>query len=283
MLYIVILNIYIFFIILFCSLLSAPLLSLSSSASILVFYLILSSLCFCILLLSSLFCYSSVLLTYFALFICCLLICFFSIYTFLLSLPILSLSQHSNWITCLLCYIGFSFITKCYPLRDFSLVCSSDCLIGYLLSKPFLLLLVFNSHICNLIFIISLIVHLLLSFMYFFLPHLSFFIVQHFVFPAIYSFILFFTFDITFSFTCFFHIEFFYLLLCLFQFPRFRLFVVLLCRECSCNSFFFLFFHYLLDFSFFISIFCIMMQHDCCVLYSLFCRSYSCFYQNFCV
>ena len=46
---------------------------------------------------------------------------------------------------------------------------------------------------------------------------------------------------------------------------------------------FFLFFHHLLDFSFFISILYVMIQHQCCILYSLFCRLYSCFHLFPCV
>ena len=127
----------------------------------------------------------------------------------------------------------------------------------------------------------SLVVPLLFSFMYSFLPYLSFSTVRHFVLPAISYIILFFTFDINFSFTSFFHNDFFYLLLCLCQSPRFLLSSVLFCRKCCCN-FLFLFFYHLLDFSFFIAIFYVMMQHQCFILYSLFYRPYSCFHQYTC-
>ena len=51
--------------------------------------------------------FSSILLIYFALLLYYLLICFScSFYKFLLSLPILFLSHHSNWISCFLCYIS---------------------------------------------------------------------------------------------------------------------------------------------------------------------------------
>ena len=95
---------------LFCSVFSASLLSLTSSASFsyLFFfsgiYLLLSSFSFFLLLLCPFF---SIVLIYFALLLCCLLICFTcSFYKLLLPLPILFLSHHSNWISCLLCYIA---------------------------------------------------------------------------------------------------------------------------------------------------------------------------------
>ena len=68
------------------------------------------------------------------------------------------------------------------------------------------------------------------------------------------------------------------LLLCLFQSPRFRLSAVLFCRMCCCNYFCLLFYN-LLDFSFFIAILYVMIQHQCCISHSLFCRPYSCFDQ----
>ena len=68
-----------------------------------------------------------------------------------------------------------------------------------------------------------------------------------------------------------------YLLLCLFQYPSFQLSVVLFCRKC------FLFFYHLLDFSFFIAVLYVMIQHRCSILYSLFCTPYSYFHQYPCV
>ena len=85
---------------LFCSVFSASLLSLTSSASFsyLFFfsgiYLHLSSFSFFLLLLCPFF---SIVLIYFALLLCCLLIYFTcSFYKLLLPLPILFLSHHSN-------------------------------------------------------------------------------------------------------------------------------------------------------------------------------------------
>ena len=84
----------------FCSVFSASLLSLTSSASFSYLfsfsgiYLLLSSFSFSLLLHCPFF---PIVLIYFALLLCCLLICFTcSFYKLLLPLPILFLSHHSN-------------------------------------------------------------------------------------------------------------------------------------------------------------------------------------------
>ena len=63
--------------------------------------------------------------------------------------------------------------------------------------------------------------------------------------------------------------------------------VVLKCsrneRSCEHVILIFLFFYHVLEFSFFITIFYVMLQHQCCMLYSLFCRPYSCFRKYACV
>ena len=124
--------------------------------------------------------------------------------------------------------------------------------------------------------------HYFSFFMYFFLPDFSFSIVKHFDPPTISSIILFFTFDINFSFPSFFHFDFSNLLLCLFNLQRFDYLVYFL-LESVAVILLFSFFYRLLDFSFFIANFYIMIQHQCCILYSLFCRLYSCFHQYPCV
>ena len=184
----------------------------------------------CLLLAFVFFCcllFSSILLIYFALHLYCLLICSScSFYRFLLSLPILSLSL----------FIQLEFLVSFVKFQD--MFCSILFWLTHWEStvQAFPFVVSFHlPHQCNLIVIISLIVPLLLSFMYSFLHYLSFSSVQHFVLPAISSLILFFNllfYSLHFSmliFSC--------QLLCLFQFPRFRLSAVLFFRKCS-NSFF---------------------------------------------
>ena len=153
----------------------------------------------------------------------------------------------------------------------------------HLMSKPFLPYLTFKSQICNLILTTSIIVSILLSFMYSFFPHWSLYTVWYFILPVISSIILFLP---LISFSPFFLFPmsiFACLLLYLFQSPGFGLPVVLFCKKCSCNSFFFLFSYHHLDFLIFINVLYVMAQHQCCIVYYLFCRPQSCFHQYPCV
>ena len=95
------------------------------------------------------------------------------------------------------------------------------------------------------ILLISLIVPLLFSSIYSFIPQLSFSIARHFVLPAISLVILFFTFDVTFSFTSFFHVDFFLHVFLSISISKVSVIFVDFCRNCCYNSFFFLLYHLL--------------------------------------
>ena len=167
--------------------------------------------------------FSSILLIYFSLLLCYLLIYFpSSFYKFQLSLPILSLSHRSNWISCLLCYIlrhvlSLIDILSIYIVQTFPSVVSFQ-----LLHKQSDLKYIFS---CSII----------VFFMYYFLPHLSFSIARHFVFvlPIISSIILFLPLTSLFS-SHFFPCAFF--LACYFIY--FNLMLYCFCKKCCCNSFF---------------------------------------------
>ena len=115
-------------------------------------------------------------------------------------------------------------------------------------------------------------------FMYSFLPHLSFSIVRHFFLTAISSLILFFTCDITFSFTSFFHVDFFLSVTFSISISKVSAICCTFFVEIGFVILFHLFCYHLLDFSLFIAILYVMIQHQCCILYSLFCRPNSCFH-----
>ena len=87
-----------------------------------------------------------------------------------------------------------------------SVVSSSVLQKGHVVSNSFLLLLHFVFYICNLIFMISFMVLLSHFLIYFFLSHLSFCTLQHFVFPA-YLLSFFFLFCLLFPFYFFFHFD----------------------------------------------------------------------------
>ena len=103
--------------------------------------------------------------------------------------------------------------------------------------------------------------------------------VWHFILPVTSLTILFFPYYITFSLISIFHVDFFLVGYSFhFNLSSVSAIVVLFCRKCRCNSFFLV----LLSFSsffFFIAILNVVIQHHCWTLYSLFCRSFSCFHQ----
>lgn len=148
---------------------------------------------------------------------------------------------------------------------------------GIYFSNLSFLHLVFNSHICNLILTLFLIAPLLISFIYSSLSHLVCSVVQYSVLPSISSIILFFTL-LSFLLHLFFLCWFF--LACSFIYLNLQSFYSLLNSfvESAAIILIFLFFYHIFVFWFFIAILYVKIQHQCCILYSLFYRPYSCFH-----